>query len=205
MCAIYFCKGDVTKFIFGMWVILTVFGRFSGAHVNPAITMGFFIHDGNYYRGFIKLLFYWVGQFFGALAGAMVSRGFYKDLVYVTVPVDQSLFHVVYTEFFFTGCFLFVILYVCSPITTVSKSAPINCAVIVGWFYFLVNAGATISGAAYNPAILAVLNILATTVDSKSIQYIIYMIGAQLVGAIVFALIFRYLFEAYHASQSKKE
>lgn len=207
MSSIYFCKGDVTKFIFGMWVILTVFGKFSGAHVNPAITLGFYVYEGHIYGGLVKLLLYWVMQFFGAFLGAIISRQFYKDIIYVAVPIGTPASQVMFSEFFFTGLFLFVILFVCSKTTAQSKCGIINCAVIVGWFYFLVNAGANISGAAYNPAILTVLNMIAyETADAQAIKYLFMMIGAQLAGVIVFALIFKYILELYYESKfGKKE
>jgi len=181
-------------------------GKFSGAHVNPAITLGFYIYEGRLIEGLPKLLLYWIGQFLGAFLGVIISRQFISTVVYVGVPVNQSVWDVVYGEFFFTGSFLFFILYVCSAITSPTKSGPINCAIIVAWFYVIVNAGSTISGAAYNPAILTMLNFVAyQTKDSTAINYLVYMISAELVGAIVFALIFKYIFEAcWEKPQEKK-
>lgn len=198
MCVIYFCKGDVTKFVFGFWVILTLFGRYSGAHVNPAITLGFYVYESDFVGGLSKLFLYWGAQFLGALLGALMSRNLFLEAVYVGVPTDQGVLQVIFSEFFFTGTFCFVILYVCSKVTSPSDKAPINCALIVSWFYVVVNAGSQLSGAAYNPAILTVLNTIAYEVqDPLAIQYLGYMITAELAGVAVFALIFKYVFEAY--------
>jgi glycerol uptake facilitator-like aquaporin len=205
VCCIYFCQGDVSKFIFGMWVILVLFGQFSGAHVNPAITLAFYIFEANWANGLIKLAFYWVGQFLGAFVAALIAREFYKNSVYVGVPTTSSLFMVMYSEFFFTGTFAFVILYVCSQVTHPSKNSPMNCAIIVGWFYLIVNAGSQFSGAAYNPAVLTVLNSLAVGQDTKAVRYLLAMIGSQLLGVMLFAVIFKYLFENYIKKLKTKE
>lgn len=195
---IYFCKGDVSKFVFGFWVILSLFGGFSGAHVNPAITFGFYIYEVNYIAGLPKLILYWIAQFLGAFVGAEVTKRFFTDLVYVGVPSNQPLIDVVYSEFFFTGTFLFVILWVCSKVTSPTPYGPINCGIIVSWFYLIVNAGGQLSGAAYNPAILTVLNVIAYHVkEAKALHYLSYMIAAEFAGAFIFALIFLWFFEPF--------
>jgi glycerol uptake facilitator-like aquaporin len=198
MSVIYYCKGDVAKFVFGFWVILTIFSQLSGAHVNPAVTLGFYIYEQKYSEGLNKLLLFWLAQFLGAFLGATVTKGLFPDVVYVGVPTDQPLSYIMYSEFFFTGTFIFVILWVCSKVTTPSPYSPINCGVIVGWFYFIVNAGAQLSGAAYNPAILAVLNTIAYEVqDPSAIKYLGYMIGSELAGAAVYAYFFYAFFEPF--------
>jgi glycerol uptake facilitator-like aquaporin len=195
---IYFCQADVGKFIFGMWVILVLFGQFSGAHVNPAVTLGFYCYEGEYRKGLVKLLLYWLFQFAGAAIGAAISREFYKKLIFVSVPTNRGIAEVMFSEFVFTGTFIFVILFVCSLITRPTKNSGWNCAVIVGWFYTIVQAGAHISGAAYNPAVLTILNLFAyESTESKALHYIVLMIVAQLLGVISHAYIFKYGFEKY--------
>ena len=205
MSIIYFCKGDVTKFVFGFWVILSVFGKFSGAHVNPAITLGFYVYEGKFLTGLPKMLLYWTAQFLGALVGASFTKLFFKDLVYVGVPTDSGLSSVMYSEFFFTGTFLFVILWVCSKDTSPTPYGPINCAIIVAWFFLIVNAGSKLSGAAYNPAILTVLNFIAYQVkDPTAIKYLATMIFSELLGASLFAVIFAWFFEPYYRNKYSK-
>jgi glycerol uptake facilitator-like aquaporin len=204
MSIIYYCKGEIGKFIFGFWVILTIFSGFSGAHVNPAVTLGFYVFEGNWMVGLPKLLMYWTAQFLGALTGAEVTKRFFSDVVYVGVPTNQPLVDIMYGEFFFTGTFLFVILWACSKETSPTPYAPINCGIIVGWFYLIVNAGASLSGAAYNPAILTVLNCIAyQSKDPKAIHYLGYMIGSECAGAIIFAFIFSCFFEPYIRNKNK--
>lgn len=198
MSVIYYCKGDVGKFVFGFWVIITIFSQVSGAHVNPAVTLGFYIYEQKYIEGISKLLLYWLAQFLGALIGATITKLLFPDVVYVGVPTDQPLLNIIYSEFFFTGTLIFVILWVCSKVTSPTPYSPINCGIIVGWFYFIVNAGAQLSGAAYNPAILTVLNIIAYEVqDSNAIKYLGYMVASELAGAALYAVLFYVLFEPF--------
>jgi glycerol uptake facilitator-like aquaporin len=75
---------------------------------------------------------------------------------------------------------------------------------IVGWFYVIVNAGASISGAAYNPAILTVLNISALLDNNEdAITNLPVMIIAELLGVTIFSLVFKYAFERYIDEKNK--
>jgi len=161
MISIYFSQGDIHIFIFGMWAILCCFGIVSGAHVNPAITFGFYIYEANWVNGGLKFVFYFFFQVIGCILGALIARVIVGlDPVYVIIPKSQT-WNVYFAEFFFTGTFFFFIAYVVDPKIKVTEHGPIQCALIVGWFYLIVNAGSVLSGAAYNPAVLLVLNVVA--------------------------------------------
>lgn len=60
----------------GMAVMVAVFavGRFSGAHLNPAVTLGVWINGG---IGFAKAWRYFVGEFLGAMSGAVLVYASY--------------------------------------------------------------------------------------------------------------------------------
>jgi len=206
VCCIYYTKGDVTKFIFGFWAILVVFGKVSGSHVNPAISIGIYIYSCKFVEKFPKLIFYIIGQFVGAYLACLLCRQFYPQPVYVAVPTNKSIFEIFYGECLFTGTFLFVILFVTTDYTAPVKGAPMGCAVIIAWFYVIVQAGSNISGAAYNPAILTVLNVVAyNSTDPLAIQFLFYMVSAEVLGAIIFALLFKFVFESYYISKYEKE
>jgi glycerol uptake facilitator-like aquaporin len=202
MVIIYYCAGDVSKFVFGFWIILSIFGGLSGAHVNPAITLGFYVYEGDFIGGLPKLLLYWLAQLVGAFLGASISKPLFLNDLFV--QSTKNTFEIFWAEFFFTGTFCFVILYVCSKKVNLTESAPIKCAMIVGWFYAIVNAGASISGAAYNPAILTVLNISAQLDNQQNaIVNLPIMIFAELLGVSVFSIIFKYAFERYIDEKNK--
>jgi len=206
VCCIYYTKGDVTKFITGFWAILVIFGKVSGSHVNPAISIGIYVYNCKFIEKLPRLAFYIVGQFIGAYLACLLCKQFYPQPVYVAVPTDKSIFEVFYGECFFTGTFLFVILFITTEHTAPIKGGPMGCAVIIAWFYVIVQAGSNISGAAYNPAILTVLNVVAyTDSDPKAIQFLFYMISAEVLGVIIFALLFKFVFESYYISKHEKE
>jgi len=199
MISIYFSQGDIHIFIFGMWAILCCFGVVSGAHVNPAITFGFYIYEAKWLSGLLKFFLYFLFQVTGCIIGALVARVIVElHPVYVVVPKTDD-FNVYFGEFFFTGTFFFFIAYVVDPKIKVTEHGPIQCALIVGWFYLIVNAGSVLSGAAYNPAVLSVLNVIAHINGiQNAAKHIPFMILSELLGVAVFALIFKYVFKRFY-------
>jgi len=204
---ICFTMGDVSKFIFGFWVILVFFGNYSGGHVNPAVTLGFYIYDGDWGFGLIKLVLYWVAQVLGAAFASKVSFWLLHVNIFVAVPDKSTTFEVFFAEFLFTGTFLFVILYVCSKVTTPPNSnGPIKCGVIVGWFYCCAQMGAKLSGSAFNPAILFTLNGWDYIHGNpKAMEFAAWMMLAEFAGAAVFAVFFKYIFEKTYPNQNEQK
>lgn len=201
MCAIYFSKGKIEIFIFGMWVILSCFGGISGAHVNPAITLGFYAIQGDFTHGLIKLFLYTVFQLIGCIAGAFLA--FYvvqSEVIYIQPYQGVGEGNIFFSEFFFTGTFFFFIAFVCHEKHPPSNITPVNTGIIVAWFYLIVHAGSKLSGAAFNPAVLITLNALARFGAHKTgaFAHVWVMIGAQLTGVLVFGLIFKYIFVPFY-------
>jgi len=200
MCAITFSKGKIEIFVFGMWVILSCFGGISGAHVNPAITLGFFTIEGDYSKNLSKMFIYPIFQLCGCLVGAILA--FYivqNDIIYIHPYEGISRGNIFFSEFFFTGTFFFIIAFVCHEKHPPSKITPVNTAIIVAWFYLIVNAGSQLSGAAFNPAVLITLNSLARLSGKTSaFEHVWIMIAAELLGVVVFGFIFKYLFTPFY-------
>ncbi len=198
---IYLCQKDISKFIFGMWIILVFFGKFSGAHLNPAISLGFYIHQGDYQKNLFKFLMYLFAQFTGCILGVLCSNFLMGQIIYIEIPLEKNIFQIIFSELFFTGSFFFIILF-CCEVTAPSAKSYINCIFIVSWFYVIVNAGAFISGAAFNPAVLSVMNLFAVLYNIDSAQTnlfnLLMMILGQLVGVTLFALIYKHLFFKYY-------
>jgi glycerol uptake facilitator-like aquaporin len=203
---IYLCQGEITKFVFGFWILIVIFGNLSGAHFNPAITLGLYIEQWQFRKGFSKLLFYIIAQFIGALSASYLNQFVMDHSVYVGVPEKRSLLTIIYSEFLFTGLFVFVIQYVSSKHTTPSTIPILNCAMVAAWFFVIVQAGSSLSGAAYNPAVLFILNFIAYTIeDKKALNRVGYMLISEFAGAIVFSLIFVFAFESYVKRKNQKK
>jgi len=204
---ICFSMGSVNKFIFGFWVVLVFFSNYSGGHVNPAVTLGFYIYDADWGYGLIKLALYWVAQILGSAFASKVSFELLNINVFVAVPEASSTEEVFFSEFMFTGTFVFVILYVCSKVTApANTSLPTKCLIIIGWFYCCIHMGARLSGSAFNPAILFTINGWAYMQGHpKAMQFALSMMFAELLGAAAFTLCFKYIFEKNFPGQQIEE
>ena len=88
---IILCQKDISKFILGMWIILIVFGNFSGAHLNPAISLGFYINKGKYSSGLFKFAMYLLAQFLGCYLGIFVSFLMTGRVEYLSIPQERNI------------------------------------------------------------------------------------------------------------------
>jgi glycerol uptake facilitator protein len=112
----------------GGWIVITfgwgfavmvgayAVGQFSGAHLNPAVTLGLWI-NGNIDFG--DAIQYWIGEFIGAMIGAVLVLGSYwqhfqqtedpglKLAVFSTGPAIRNSFWNMFTEI--VGTFVLVL------------------------------------------------------------------------------------------------
>lgn len=199
MSAIFYCRGNVALFAFGFWVILSVFGGISGAHVNPAITIGFYFVEQDWLYGLLKMALYTLFQFIGCIAGVFIGTVIVGEKpIAVITPNGISDWQVFFSEFFFTGTFFFVIAIATHAKYPPTKFAPVNCALIIAWFYMAVNGGAVLSGAALNPAVLLTLNLSSKiSAGNEVMKRIPMMVLGEIVGVIIFAVIFKYIYSPF--------
>ncbi len=94
---IIFCQKDIQKFILGMWIILTVFAKFSGPHLNPAISLGFYINKENFPKGFMKFFMFVCAQLIGCFLGIIVSYLITFRIHFIDIP-DQMI--IIFIKFF---------------------------------------------------------------------------------------------------------
>lgn len=169
-----------------LMVLVYAGGHISGAHYNPAVTLGVFL------RGKMPssdVLPYWGSQLLAAIVAGLLAR----FVVYhqlgsgPKISGAHGIFAALVAEFIFTFALVYVVLNVAT-----SKDQPNNhfFGLAIG---FTVAAGAMtvggVSGAAFNPAV-AFGAMIAGIFDWSNIW--IYLI-ADLLGAAVAALAFRYL------------
>lgn len=173
--------------IFGLVVAAMVYavGHISGAHLNPAVTLGFVLARHFPPR---RMLAYWAAQVAGALAAALCLRALFGDVARVgaTVPsgnggVWQSFWLEVLLAFFL----MFVVMAVATDTRAVGQAAALAVGAIVGVEAIF---GGPISGASMNPARSLGPAIAGWTWDGQWIY-----LTAPLLGAAAAALLYRWL------------
>lgn len=208
MTAILFSGGDFKIFCFAFWVVLSIFGGISGGHVNPAITLGFYVTDADWGYGLMKLGLYTFFQFLGCALAAIMRIGVLgtegENFIFTINGNEETAGKAFFGEFFFTGTFLFTILCCTHPKYAPSKIAPINTAIIIAWFACAASVGGRLSGSAYNPAVLITISFIA---KFKVTNLALKVLG-ELAGVIVFALIYKFVYcpmvEAVNSVESPK-
>lgn len=131
-----------------LMVMVYMGGHVSGAHYNPAATLGVFLAGK---VGAADLLAYWVSQLLGAFLGALAVRGLVGETFAPAPGPEVGLWGMVGAEVLFSFALVLVILNVAvSPATTGNSfyGLAIGFTVMVGAW-----AVGPISGAAFNPAV----------------------------------------------------
>lgn len=179
--------------LISFWIIITMIAPFSGGHVNPAVTFGFYIYDMKYLIGIPKLIMYFLAQFAGAYVSLKFCQGI-REKQEIAIFKQELSSKEFMSEFFYTGTFIFVILYCCSKKTQVSTNRALNCVMIASWLYYAATSAGKRSVGALNPAILLTFVEYNDSIDSEFYSAhkkdILYMFYAHFGGALLFALFF---------------
>lgn len=163
---------------FGLVIMAMVFalGDVSGAHLNPAVTLGLTVAGR---APAAELVPYWIAQIAGAFAASGLLRLLFPALPAALgttlpsgTPVESLVFEIILT---------FFLVLVVLQVTTGAKEKGITAAVAVGGTITLCALfGGPISGASMNPA-----RSLAPAVVSMNLQHLwVYMAG-PLAGAVL--------------------
>lgn len=206
---IILCQKDIQKFILGMWIILIVFGDFSGPHLNPAISLGFYINKAKFQSGFLKFFMFVLSQFIGCYLGILVSYLITNKIDFIDIPNDTNVYQIFLSEAFFTGTLFFMVIFVSYKETQPSTKSYVNGFFVVCWFFVIVNAGMLISGAAFNPAVLICLNSVAIIFGKNQqakddLERLFIMIIAQFIGVLIFAMIYKSFAERFAKEKEKR-
>jgi aquaporin Z len=187
----------VTAFAFGLVLVgvAYAFGSVSGAHVNPAVTLGAVA------AGRMKLVegaWYWLAQFVGAIIGALVLWAIFAGSPYYSRSVtglgangygSASPIHIDWSgafllEIVMTAIFVYVILAV-----TAKSAHPLIAGLIIGLTLTLVHLlGISVDGTSVNPARSLAP---ALIVGGTAIKQVWLFICAPLVGGLLAAFTFR--------------
>ena len=166
----------------GLMVMVYAGGHISGAHYNPAVTIGVLI------RGKVMLadvVPYIVAQLAGA-ALATVAVKFFRNGVDVT-PMALQVGPALLAEFLFTFALVYVVLNAATAEGTSGNSfygLAIGMTVMTGAFTV-----GSISGGAFNPAVALGISMLGLSSWSNLWIYLVANFSAAIVAAIIFNLI----------------
>src|SRR5882757_11333646 len=166
-----------------LMVMVYAGGHISGGHYNPAVTLGVLI------RGKVNasdVVPYWVAQFAGAAAAALLVNKVFRAGVAVT-PIAPHVGPALLAEFLFTFALVYVVLNAATAEGTSGNSfygLAIGMTVMTGAF-----AVGDISGGAFNPAVALGICILGISDWANIWIYLLANLAAGVVAAVVFQLI----------------
>jgi len=177
--------GVIAPLAIGAALMVMVFagGHISGAHYNPAVTLGVLI------RGKLKaadVIPYWIAQCVAAAVAAIVVSKILRAGVAVT-PIVPKLGPALLAEFLFTFALVYVVLNAATAEGTSGNSfygLAIGMTVMTGAF-----AVGDISGGAFNPAVAIGISILGISTWNNIWIYLVADLAAGVAAAIVFNLI----------------
>jgi aquaporin Z len=166
-----------------LMVMIYAGGHISGAHYNPAVTLGAFIRGR---CAVADLIPYMAAQVFGAVAAASIVM-FFKTGEAATAFVARSTAAALAAEFLFTFALVYVILNVATAKATQGNSyfgLAIGFTVVAGAF-----AVGDVSGGAFNPAVA----VGATVMGLVSSQMLWIYLTADFLGGAAAGLMFKAL------------
>ncbi len=178
-------SGVIPPLAIGLALMAVVYagGHISGAHYNPAVTLGVWI------RGELStkdLLPYWLSQTAGALIAA-VTVGYLKGNPTVAPLVLTTVGPALLAEFLFTFALVFVVLSVATVKATAGNSyfgLAIGATVLAGAF-----AVGGISGGAFNPAVVVGASVMGLLEWGNFAAYVIVQLIAGAAAATAFKVV----------------
>lgn len=174
-----------SAFAFGLalMTIIYVWGTYSGAHVNPAVSFGFAVAGQ---MNWLLMLGYWVAQLLGGIAAAALVAYFFGTANGAGASIgsltNTNAWAAVLMEAFLTFFLVIAYLFIYrNPMLALVSGVAVG---LVLTFAFL--AGGALTGASTNPA-----RSLGPAIFSNNMgTYWIYIVG-PLLGALVAALVYK--------------
>jgi aquaporin NIP len=173
--------GVAISFGLAIMVMIYAVGHISGAHFNPAVSLGFAVSR---HFPWPRLLGYWTAQVLGALAAAAILRGSLGNIANTgaTLPSGSERQSFLW-ELVLTFFLMFVIMAVATDTRAVGEAAAIAIGGTVGLDAMF---GGPISGASMNPA-----RSLGPALVSGDLHALWLYLAAPLAGATLGALAYQ--------------
>jgi len=169
---------------FGLVIAVMIYalGHVSGAHLNPAVSVGFAV--GRHFP-WSRVATYALAQLAGAIVGALVLRATLGDVpLGVTQPTGSVL-----QAFAWEVVLTFFLMVVVTSVATDTRAVGEAAALAIGGTVALgALVGGPISGASMNPA-----RSLGPALVSADLESLWVYLAAPVVGALLGALVYRYL------------
>ncbi|HEY1684272.1 MAG TPA: aquaporin [Tepidisphaeraceae bacterium] len=175
--------GSMAPLAIGAVLMVMVFagGHISGAHYNPAITLGLWIRGKCLTRDVVP---YWIAQLIAAALAALAVNYLRGAIPAVAMPINLRIPQVLLVEFLFTFALVYVVLNVATAKGTANNSFY---GLAIG---FTVTAGAFavggISGGVFNPAVALGITIMGLSTWANIWMYLLANFAAGLIAALVF-------------------
>ncbi len=175
--SIFICSPSVVPLVFGLVIMVMIYslGHISGAHFNPAVTLGFAV-----VRRFPlnELAWYWGAQILGAILGSFLVKFlfFSEESIGVTLPsilISKAFF----LEVILTFILMFTIIIVATDYRAQGHMAGLSIggAVCLGAFI-----GGPLTGGSMNPARSFAPALMYSQWDFQWLYWIAPMVGAVL-------------------------
>lgn len=173
--------GTLTPLAIGAALMVMVFagGHISGAHYNPAVTLGIWMRgkiETKYVAGYV------ISQIAGAVLAALAVK--YLKVGVEVVPMNLSVLPALLAEFLFTFALVFVVLNTATAKGTAGNSFY---GLAIG---FTVMAGAYavggISGSVFNPGVAVGISIMGLSAWSSIWIYLVANFAGGAVAAVAF-------------------
>jgi MIP family channel proteins len=182
--------------VFGLIIAAMIYatGHISGAHLNPAVTLGFVLARHFSIR---RLAGYWLAQVAGAIVAAVCLRALFGNVAHLgaTLPAGSGgAWQSFWLEALLTFFLMFVIMAVATDTRAVGQAAALAIGATVGLEALFAG---PISGASMNPA----RSFGPALVGGTWTALWVYLL-APLIGSATAALLYRWLRTASIASSA---
>ncbi|MBS1717527.1 MAG: aquaporin family protein [Armatimonadetes bacterium] len=178
--------GPTKAMVIGTILMVMVFmgGAFSGAHYNPAVTLGVALRKKMPAGDVIP---YMLVQFAAGVSAFLVGWWLTNKTPGIAPALDATIPQALITEMIFTFGLVMTVLCVTSP----QNKGNSYFGLAIGFFIFAAaSAGGPISGGAFNPAVGLSATLVKALVGGGNWSHLWLYIAGPFVGAILAALVY---------------